>query len=211
MCSSARGAEHAQQPMRAAARYHPHEHLQLPHAQGCRVSGVAQVAGKNDFLAALQSRTVDRRDVDGARAIHSQYGPPPAVAHAEPFSGNTAKPLERAHYPRDSQYQVEQRHHEFHRAHRNLRVWQLLERTELARVRVREKAAFHAPGKHHRANRRVLIHATREPVEIADAGNGQEVERRGRVTHRQDAAVLLELQRVEREIAGRRHVVTVRG
>jgi hypothetical protein len=208
MCSSACCAEHAQQPLTAAAaRYSPYEHLRLAHAQVRRIGGVAQVAGKCDFQAAVQCRTVDRCDVHDTRTVHSQDSPLPAIAQNDPFAEIPAESLERACQPGQPQHRVEHRHDELHHAHRNRWERDFLHAAELARVQMSEKAALDAAGKHDGAYHCIVIYATRESVEVAQESPRHEIERRVRVAHRQDAAVLLELQRVEREIAGRRHAI----
>jgi hypothetical protein len=70
---------------------------------------------------------------------------------------------------------------------------------------VGEKAAFDAAGEHDRAHRRVPIDAARQLVELTDKGRGHEVERRVREARREHATVLLKVQRLECEIADRRH------
>src|SRR3954447_4965013 len=59
-----------------------------------------------------------------------------------------------------------------------------------------EKTAFEAAGEHDRADRWVPIDAARQLVKLTDKDRGHEVERRVRKARREDASVLLELERL---------------
>jgi hypothetical protein len=71
---------------------------------------------------------------------------------------------------------------------------ELLYAGDLLRIRVGEEAVSNATGKNDRTHRFIAINATREPIEVTDAGRRYKIVRRARIARREDPTVLREAQ-----------------